>query len=152
MADKEDSIKFWMNYCTHYDGRSLTDKGGHCKKGIVYRDVFGHEPGIVNRLPCLNCAKGTERTERESLQLCSSFQRTTREEAIQIVDHFDKKHKALTLVLPVVNDWRSPKGEWGKEGIIKCPVCGGQLHLIEANYNGHIQANCLTPDCVSFIE
>ena len=32
--------------------------------------------------------------------------------------------------------------DWGKEFIVKCPVCGGDFHAIRVKYNGHLRAWC----------
>jgi ssDNA-binding Zn-finger/Zn-ribbon topoisomerase 1 len=36
------------------------------------------------------------------------------------------------------------------QGIIKCPVCKGDLHYSRAKVNGHIWGSCKTPGCISW--
>lgn len=82
---------------------------------------------------------------------CSKWLRRTREQGEKRADSIEKSIQMMTLVMPAVDTWREtpPKG---KVGVIKCPVCGGDLHLNQAACNGHIHARCSTPDCVAWME
>ena len=34
--------------------------------------------------------------------------------------------------------------KWGDSIVVKCPKCGGKLHIERSEYNGHIHIICLT--------
>jgi hypothetical protein len=37
-------------------------------------------------------------------------------------------------------------------GVIKCPACGGGLHVSHAACNGHVWGRCETDGCAAWIE
>jgi hypothetical protein len=43
------------------------------------------------------------------------------------------------------------KGKGGHERV-KCPICGGSLHLSIAAYNGHVWGVCETVGCLAWME
>ena len=76
-------MRFWENYCKHYDGKSVMAGDGLCKLGIDVRNLTGGDSfGIAKRFPCLR--------KNESSVVCGSRQWTSAEEATRIDRAFDE--------------------------------------------------------------
>jgi hypothetical protein len=144
---REESIKHHMSYCQHYDGPAMTRGNGQCKAGIDYRVKFGSEPGMFNRMPCVN---GQDKFPDPCVS-CDKWLRVTREQAEQEEAEWAVVLNRITVVMPAINAWRD-KPPRGKQETIVCPSCGGKLHLAQSSYNGHVSAKCETTDCVELIE
>lgn len=82
---------------------------------------------------------------------CPHWKRRSREEGEAYADSIEALMLRMQVVDPVINKWRK-KLPIGKSEVIECPACKGRLHLRLAACNGHIRANCETPDCVAFVE
>lgn len=135
-----------MGYCQHYDpdglfGRGLNAKpSGVCKAGVRYDTM---EPG--NR-PCI---KG--HLKPDPLAICPKWLRATREQGEKRADELEAAMHRMTVVMPVVAEWRK-KPPKGKAEVIECPMCKGKLHLSQSSYNGHVHGQCETKGCVSWME
>lgn len=145
---KEEFIQRQMMYCQHYDGLATSETGGKCKAGIIYSEAFGGENALFKRMPCI---KGNENTKEQQLALCSSWCQRTREQAEKRNNDIEAAIKRMTVIQPMVTEWRNKK-PIGKYEIIECPVCKGRLHLSQAACNGHVHGNCETAGCVSWME
>lgn len=79
----------------------------------------------------------------------------TEAEAQAAVASWEDSHRRMTLVGPVVREWRkdwSKSNRVAKAEVIECPACKGRLHLSQAAYNGHVWGQCETKGCVSWME
>lgn len=170
MKGKEEYIAHAMRYCQHYDASGVTMIGGkephgYCKAGIIYLDQFGRAPrgkpgsylsdgsyyqsaGIFRRMCCID---GGKRTEEEQRALCPKWLRCTREQGEAEYAETVAAINRMTVVGPVVAEWRE-KPPIGKAEVIECPVCKGRLHLSQSAYNGHVHGHCETVGCVSWME
>lgn len=176
MKDREETIRWAMKYCQHYDPSGVTMIGGkephgHCKAGVVYLDQFGRAPredaaehvaaglggyyesaGIFSRMCCTD---GNERTEAEQLARCPKWLQNTREMGEKRHDDLTASMDRMRIVFAVVGPWRTwtKKNRVAKQEVIDCPTkCGGKLHLSQAAYNGHVWGKCTTEGCVSWME
>lgn len=149
MSDREERIIRDMQYCQHYDPQNmfgLFKEGGGtgvCKAGINAKSQFGSA-----RRPCLD---GNKKTTEEQLSVCPKWLQRTREMGEKRADDIEKSINQMTLVMPIVSNWKA-QDPIGKQEIIECPVCAGQLHLVQSSYNGHVHGNCETEDCVRWME
>jgi hypothetical protein len=53
---------------------------------------------------------------------------------------------------PIVSEVKREHRGQNWKGVKPCPVCGGNLHLTHASYNGHVWGQCETKGCLSWIE
>jgi len=147
MKDREETIAFDMNYCQHYTPDTIYGMGGKkatgiCGAGVCVKDV---------RVPKSShpCIGGHELPDATTV--CPKWIRQTREHAEARADAFEEAIRRMTVVGPVVAEWRK-KPPRGKAEVIECPVCKGRLHLSQAACNGHVHGHCETADCVSWME
>jgi hypothetical protein len=143
---RERSIKFTMNYCEHYDPDGLFVLGlvgkpsGVCKAAVRYDSMDPKER------PCIG---GHEKPD--PLAVCPKWLRTTREQGEAHADAIEASMQRMMIVGPAVAEWPK-KPPRGKQGVIECPVCKGNLHLSQAASNGHVWGKCETEGCVSWME
>lgn len=156
MREREEGITWVMKYCQHYDANGIVMIGGKeptgvCKAGVNFKETFGTETGIFQRIPCTS---GGKKSQEQLLEMCPKWLQTTREQGEEREDSMEAMVRQMTLVSPVVKAWRSwtKQNRVGKEEVIQCPVCQGKLHLSQAAYNGHVWGKCETADCVSWME
>lgn len=153
-SNQEEVIAWVQQYCKHYDPSGITmiggkEPSGHCKAGVVYREQFGGEEfGLFLRICCND---GGKRNDDEQRRLCPKWERESREEGIRVFEAFQVSDARFAKVMPVVAEWRKRK-PIGKAEVIKCPACGGLLHLAQASTNGHVHGSCETEGCVSWME
>jgi hypothetical protein len=157
--------------CIHWNGLGIGDEKC-CDAGVNYVEQFGSDPGIFLRLPCVRYftvpahGRGTyvkpgeptiqKEHDRHGQAMipCDKFIAATQEQVdadrLETEHHMDK----MRLVIGTVSKWRTwtKKNRVAKEEVIKCPSCGGKLHLSQAAYNGHVWGQCETKDCVSWME
>ncbi len=141
---RQESIDFHRNYCVHYEPRTAATG---CALGLNRPHVFNTHTGkkwhpcIEGHLipdPCSHCPK---------------WERPSIESAEKYADGIEACMRRMLIVDPVIGAWRSkPKPVRDRAEVIKCPACQGRLHLEQSSYNGHVRAQCETPECVSFIE
>ena len=82
---------------------------------------------------------------------CPHWIRRTREMGERRADSIEKSLHMMSVVMPVVDEWRK-KEPFGKEETIECPECKGKLHLSQSGYNGHVHGICETANCVRWME
>ena len=63
-------------------------------------------------------------------------------------DDTDRLIKTLEVITPIK---KAHKGEDWK-GIVECPICKKNLHVVHSSYNGHVRVSCETKECVQFME
>ena len=145
-TDREKRIEWEMRYCQHYSPNGVhTSCRAGCDIGkIMCVPIPGKK--TLNWGPCID---GNQLPD--ALTLCPKWLPFTREQGEAHADHLTKSLNGLLIASPVISAWRA-KEPFGKAEAIKCPVCGGVLHLAQSSYNGHIRACCETPDCINFIE
>lgn len=134
-----------MEYCQHYDPQGVK-KG--CKAGMDIEKIQCVPTGTkgIKWGPCIGGHKLAD-----PLAHCAKWLRRTREQGEKRADNIERSIKIMTLVMPAVDEWRKTP-PIGKAGVIKCPACGGDLHLSQSSYNGHVHARCSTVDCVAWME
>jgi len=155
--EREETIRWVMNYCQHYDPNAILMVGGEeptgiCKAGVNYVETFGSSPGIFQRIPCTS---GGEKTKDELCEMCPKWLQSTRQQGESRADRNEASEKRMALIFPVIGKWRrgwSKKNRVGKEEVIECPACKGELHLSQAAYNGHVWGKCETDGCVNWME
>ena len=147
MKTREERIAFDMNYCQHYGHGSGADMV--CTAGCDIKTVRCVPTGKsgIKWGPCIE-----GHLLDNPLQHCPKWVRRTREHAEARAVSMEKAIHRLTVVMPVVKKWRSPKPYENKNGVITCPVCGGKLHLSQSAYNGHVWGKCETDHCVGWME
>lgn len=143
MKEREESIEFHRSYCVHYEPREHL-----CGAGVDQRTIQ-KVPAGPNGFPWGPCIYG--HTLEDPCAACPHWKRPSREEGEAYADSVASLMLRMEVVDPVINAWRK-KLPIGKSEVIECPACKGRLHLSQAACNGHIRANCETPDCVKFIE
>lgn len=134
MKSREEHIAFDMNYCQQYKPKPGLMPKTYCE--------LGHE---TKGMPCIG---GHEKPD--PCAICPDWIRRTREHAEEWADRIEESYRRMTLVGPVVAEWR--KKPWGKREVIECPACKGKLHLSQASSNGHVHGQCETAGCVSWME
>jgi hypothetical protein len=145
MTKLEARVKWHMNYCIHFDGRSDV-----CKAGINVRQLVGGETmGWGLRTPCLA-------DHKECVVTCDNREFPTREaaevEAKELEDRADRVLKSIKAAHEDAKTKGFKKGSGGKSSL-PCPSgCGGTLHYTVASYDGHMHAGCTTEGCVSWME
>lgn len=146
MKSREEHIEFEMNYCQHY----ARGKGADmiCKAGVDLKTMQKVVTGD-RQIKWGPCIEG--HTLDKPTAHCPHWIRRTREMGEKRADSIEKSIRQMEVVMPVVDAWRSnpPKG---KSETVKCPECGGKLHLSQAGYNGHVWGKCETEGCVSWME
>lgn len=146
MKSREEVIQFEMNYCQHY-GRG---KGADmvCKAGMDLKAMqrVATGPKGIKWGPCIE-----GHTLPDPIAICAHWIRRTREQGEKRADAHIEAISKMTVVMPVVDEWRA-KLPIGKAEVIECPECKGRLHLSQSAYNGHIHAKCETVGCVSWME
>ncbi len=160
MNTREERIERHMRYCQHYDAGGVTmiggkEPSGHCLAGVNYQMQFpqpdASKPANFGIFKRLCCTQGGVRSEEEQRTLCPQWLRSTREQAEAEEDEFDAEIQRMTIVGPVVAEWRK-KPPKGKAEVIECTACKGRLHLSQSAYNGHVHGQCETAGCVSWME
>lgn len=150
--------------CAHYNGHMTHDK---CNANIGYLSASGLtsrydvkslertvQEIVKGKLPCYarlgtdsdapSCPKYREPTNAE----------ITEYDAQQVIDKAEQDRK-MALVMPIVNEWRTPPGgRFGKTGEFDCPICKrGVVVVIEgAHTGGALLMKCETPGCFTHME
>lgn len=147
MRTREEMIAFDMNYCQHYTTETIYGVGGNKATGICSAGVKVDTIRVPNSsYPCI---RGHELDDATTV--CPHWIRRTREQGEARADGFERVIQQMTIVGPVVSEWRD-KPPRGKAEVIACPICKGRLHLSQAACNGHVHGKCETDDCVSWME
>src|SRR5690348_16372107 len=138
MKSRESTIAFEMNYCQHYkrgDGADMV-----CSAGVDLKTMQKVATGKkgIKWGPCIE-----GHTLENPHSHCPHWIRRTREMGEKRADGVEKSMKMMTVVMPVVNEWRRKK-PIGKQEVIECPQCKCRLHLSQSSYNGHVHAKCET--------
>lgn len=129
------------NICIHFSGIDAE----RCKAGVNLRKTFDDTtPGIGKRIPCIQ--DGRDRYPCSGLHLPTAEDLANEESKIDAL--IASYEKVGTLVKTLKAEHR--KDDW--IGCVECPVCGGQLHIVISNYNGHARGQCETIGCVNFME
>ena len=146
MKPREETIAFEMNYCQHYGRGKGSDMV--CAAGMDLKTIKHVKTGDrqINWGPCIE-----GHTLPEPKAHCPHWIRRTREQGEARADIVEKSEREMELVMPVVAEWRK-RPPFEKRETIKCPACGGKLHLSQSSYNGHVWGKCETADCVSWME
>jgi hypothetical protein len=146
MKDREATIAFEMNYCQHYTRGKGADM--ICRAGMDLKVIqrVATKPNGIKWGPCIG-----GHTLDDPHSICPHWIRRTREQGEKRADGVAKSLRIMSVVMPVVDEWRK-KEPIGKAEVIECPECKGRLHLSQSSYNGHVYGKCETPDCVSWME
>jgi hypothetical protein len=126
-----------LGRCVYFNG--IQNKA--CRAGVEYQS---------GPLPCLKDLQ--LRPDAPAPWACDKFQEPTQEQ----IDADEAEHKAhmakMETVMKAIAGWRKEKPR-GKQTVISCPTgCGGELHLSQAAYNGHVWGRCSTSGCVNWME
>ncbi len=115
-----------------------------CKKNINYRNLVGGDDfGWAVRLPCFK--------EKNSSIVCEKYRDPTEEELRKCQESWDKKIEEMMTVLPLVEKLKK-ENKKGGSGVEECPVCKKPISWQISGYNNHIHMNCITENCINFIE
>lgn len=146
MSTRDQHIEFHLNYCVHYKPKLGSLKSDYCAigRGASAMMQKAHELGLPDG-PCIGGHA------IDATAVCAKWERRSLESAEKQADSIERLMRRMTVVMPVINDWRK-KLPFGKEEVIECPECRGRLHLVQSNYNAHVRARCETDNCVNFIE
>jgi hypothetical protein len=132
------------DWCKHYRAMSNHDA---CKAGVLFATLRGipHE-----QCPCFS-------QQPESVPVACSLAVYRTPEEIEAEEKWLKERianvgKARTAIVEHLGGpWK--RGMAGASGQIPCPVCStGNLRFSRAGINGHVHAQCNTPDCVGWME
>ena len=148
MKDREETIAFEMNYCQHYHVDHRRGCKIECTKGVDINEVRlpRHPETGKTGQPCLS-----GHLLEDATTACNHWVRRTREQGEARADRTEAAIKRLTIIGPVVAEWRN-KQPIGKSEVIECPMCGGRLRLSQASCNGHVHGKCETEGCASWME
>jgi hypothetical protein len=145
--------------CKHYNGSFHNDK---CAIGIAYRDVTNKpdEPGCAYRKPCVKLdpldpgdAHGLKVIADTGPQgVCEKYEEPSQDEIAAhekvMNEAMDRMMRTMPLCIAIKEEHAGH--DW--QGVKECPICGGDLHLTHAAYNGHVHGKCETENCVSWME
>lgn len=132
--------------CVHFNGF----QNAACDAGIAYKSVEKPAPdGKGKNFPCW--AERTGQTTCAKLEFPTAEQ-IAADDAKWKIRFEGTMNARAAIVEHLGGPWK--KGMGGGIGVIDCPVCKVKdaLHFSRAGYNGHIHANCQTPECVSWME
>lgn len=119
-----------------------------CKAGVDLVKLAGDKPGIALRLPCFFFPGKDE----SRICHCVKFEPVT----VQDCEDSDKAVEQATarfvVVGPLIAKVKHEHKGKNWQGVEKCPVCNGKLHMSHAAYNGHVHGRCETEDCLSWME
>lgn len=135
-----------MQYCQHYQRGKGVDM--ICTAGVDLK-AFQHVATGKKGIKWGPCIDG--HTLENPTSHCPHWIRRTREQGEKRADATQAAIQRMTLVGPVVSEWRK-KLPMGKQEVIQCPVCKGNLHLSQSSYNGHVFGKCETLGCVAWME
>lgn len=141
--------------CKHCNGTYFNEI---CDAGVAYVAVTPQpdKPGSAYRRPCVGlvtCDHGRETLKNHGPQgTCDKYEEFTEAELAAQDAAMQASMDRMKLTLPVVGKVKKEhKGEnW--QGVVVCPVCGGELSLSHAACNGHVWGRCATDGCVSWME
>lgn len=112
MRDREDTIAFDMKYCQHYTPETIYGVGGRkatgiCGAGVAVKDV---------RIPKSShpCIDGHELPN--TTDVCPHWIRRTREQGEARADAFAAAIERMTVVMPVVAEWRKKPQATDRKG------------------------------------
>lgn len=154
--------------CVHFNGRGLpgTPDRETCAAGVDFDAKFGPDFGIMLRCPCIQERRGHERIDgkmvpvwkpvdrREHVEVACDKRLMPTEEQIAAADAEDQRSLSRVIAgLKVAGEWRTKKRPFtNRHAVVECPECKGRLHLSQAASNGHVQGQCETPRCLSWME
>lgn len=123
--------------CVHFTGV----QNDTCKAGIKYAQFRPMKQG----LPCI-------KFRDESPPLCDRRESPTPEAVQKEINDWEALDKRFQTTLPIIERLkREHKGQsW--RGVEPCPICGKNLHLSIAGYNGHVHGRCETDGCLNWME
>jgi hypothetical protein len=127
-----------MNHCKNY-ASPLHEKA--CKVGITFEALRTKHGSFLN-WPCMagrdsNCDKAEWLTPKEVAENDAAF----------------NKQIAKTMKgIRAAAEFRAANKGRSNQDTVKCPECGGQLHLTIAACNGHVHGKCETPNCIAWME
>jgi hypothetical protein len=123
--------------CVHFSGL-MNDK---CDAGVVYVSVEGEKLPYRRGLPCFRDSEGGK---------CEKQKFPTAEEVAKRVSDirngFDRMASARRVIVAHIEKTGDMHGQ------VVCPTCCKPLYYRKAKCNGHIHAQCETPDCTSWME
>lgn len=118
-----------LRQCRHFD----TKQGQLCGKGhSLKRTSFANAP-------CFPRNKDTPCPDRGFY---------TQEE----IDADEAEILALVPLKEMIQARAEIVAEGKPAGSIECPKCHGRLNYTVSSYNGHVWANCDTPNCLQWME
>lgn len=128
--------------CIHFNGV----QNDCCKAGVKYTEIRG------KHFPCFRGDMAEKLRKGEIPCVCLQL-KWPDEEYIQneIAEH-DKAFAKVEAGLEAVAHIRTEYKGRNYKGVIECPTCKGKLHVTHAACNGHVNARCETPDCISWME
>lgn len=127
--------------CVHFNGLSERK----CRAGVPYESVMIPGQGSSG-IPCFRrgeCVPCEHRhfPSEEDVQL----------QIAAINKRFEDTQLAIAEAMADATSRGLRKGNGG-QGIVLCPICGGQLRYSIAGYNGHCHGKCLTDGCVGWMQ
>ena len=137
ITKRRNSLTTW---CRHYS-REVILGDGICAAGVKVRAmVGGPDFGWATRMPCNAANDGPECIG------CDKRSLLTIKESNAIEGQLERMAEATIAAMKLIHDTHS------RHGVVACPACGGKLNFARSNYNGHLNAQCETVGCVSFME
>jgi hypothetical protein len=139
-----------MRRCRHFDGIGGFDNKKCCRAGVNYRQIVGGDDfGWACRLPCrLPCRVSVK---DEPAVTCEKYEAMTDADLAAEKADREKLIADMEKMMPWLDGLKRTEKP-GASGIDVCPVCGCRIHWSIAECNGHVHAQCETPDCVAFME
>ena len=132
-----------MNSCKHYN-RHVWLERGDCDAGINVRQLVGSDDtGWIKRTPCF-------KKDCSSI-VCDKYEDYTEKELKDKVDWLEDIVKKMQIASPIIKKLKYDNPDGGI-GVIKCPVCSGDLHYSVAACNNHVHGRCETDDCLNWME
>ena len=136
--------------CKHFNGMV----NERCDADVRYYDVTPDPDGVGcwRRTPCHRDRHPNDAEEFGQPGTCEKYEEPTPEEIAAYEAEIEASHQRMLKTLPVIRRIKEEhKGEsW--QGVEKCPVCDGKLHMSHAACNGHVHGRCETDGCVAWME
>ena len=146
MMTKTEPKNVKKDTCKHFNGV----QNSRCDADVNYRELAGPpNAGYVARLPCwVNSLSDKPQPKVTCEKFCLPSAQEINDWERYVQEHIKRQMKANPLIVAFKKEYKGRSGSVVKT----CPVCGGNLHMSIARYNGHVHGKCETDKCLWWME
>jgi hypothetical protein len=142
--------------CKHFTG---VHHNTHCGAGVCYRDVTtdpDEMSGSALRIAChsmpMKRATPSQLEHFKRRGKCDKYEEPSDADVKAWEDETTRLMDRFLLTLPLCEEIKETHKGKDWTGVVKCPACGGSLHVSHAGLNGHVWGRCEVDGCVSWME